>query len=202
MLSHANDEGHVQNEYTLELPELSDDAILATDDAGEELLNFAVSWSGKTIRIRYPKFVHWERYTQDVYAILDAIGNGVEKVDIDKAQADKDIWADLCGRFIFLHDIYPRIRTAFFKYLRPTVDDMDAKQSRAWLTKNAPLDNVVRMFCALLAPQSMLKKNAIFAMTTIFQASQDRPSTPISTNSGAGQKSEPTEHQHSSSGFS
>lgn len=192
----------MQNDYVLALPELSDDAILATDDAGEELLHFAASWSGKTIRVHYPRFGHWEQYCNTVYLILHDIGVGAEKVDVDKALTSKDIWADLCGRFVFLSKLYDPIRKAFFKYLRPTVDDMDTKQSRAWLTKNAPLDGVVRMFCALLAPQRQLKKNAQFAMTTIFQASQDQPSTHTSTNNGAGQKSEQTEQASWSSGFS
>lgn len=185
------------NDYVLQLPELEDDQILATDDTGDELLHFAVSWSGKTVRVRYPTFGKWESFCKDVLAILDGIGNGLGQIDIDDARDDPEEWQDLCGRFLFLKNVYPKIQTAFFKYLRPTVDGLDEKQSRAWLESNAPLDSVVRMFCALLAPQQMLKKNVKFALNLICPGSQDQLSTPISTNNGAGPKSELTEAQSS-----
>ena len=180
----------MNDDYVISLPQLDDDQILATDETGAELLHFVVKWAGKTVRLHYPRFGQWQSFCQDVYKILTLIGDGIDKVDVDIAQTDKDAWQDLCGRFIFLHEVYPKIHKAFFTYLRPTVDDLDERQAAAWLSQNAPLDAVVRMFCALLTPQAMLKKNARFALSMIFQTSLGQHYTPTSTNSGAGAKNE------------
>lgn len=187
----------MQNDYAIALPELDDDQILATDEAGEELIHFAVSWSGKTVRIHYPRFGQWERYQRSVGRILTHIGGSLGKIDIDNAQIDHGLWQELVGRFLFLKDVGAEIKQTFFACLRPTVDGLDEKQSRAWLTKNAPLDGVVRMFCALLTPQSQLKKNARFALTKIFQVSTDQLCTATSTKSTDGPRNESIDQQQS-----
>jgi len=192
----------VENDYAIALPELDDDQILATDENGQELLYFAVNWGGKTVRLHYPRFAHWQKFCQCVLNILNQIGFALDEVDLDAATEDRDAWTDLAGRFLFLRDVHPKVKRAFFTYLRPTVDELDEKESRAWLTANAPLDSVVRMFCALLTPERMLKKNVRFAIQTICQTSAGQLSTPSSTSSGAGQKSEPISPQPWSSGFS
>jgi len=185
------------SDYVLRLPELDDDTILATDEAGAELLHFAVHWSDKIVRIHYPRFGQWQKFCESVYTILTQIGTSIDQIDVDHVQTDREEWQDLCGRFLFLHDIYPKIVTTFFSYLRPIVDGMDEAQSEHWLRDNAPLDAVVRMFCALLTPQLMLKKNARFALRAIFQASTDQPSMPSFMSNGGGQKSESTTPQPS-----
>ena len=187
------------------LPELDDDRILATDDAGEELLRFAVQWSGKTIRVRFPRWAKWKRYCELVYGLLTAVSGlmkGVRNRDINAAemlQTDEK-WQELAGRFLMVGKLAKKIEHVFFTYLEPTVDELDPKESQAWIKDNAPLDAVLRMFVALLTPDDMLKKNGTYALQMICQRSQALPSTPSSTSSGGGPKNEQTEPPRSQFG--
>jgi len=183
----------VQSDFAIQLPQLDDDQILATDESGKELLHFALSWAGKTVCIRYPRFGEWQQFCADVLQILTLINGSIGKLDIDSALAKRDTWQDLAGRMLYLHDVWPMIQKVFFRYLDPMVDELNTEQSKHWIESHAPLDGIVRMLVALLMPQSQLKKNVRFALTQLFPALRDQHSMPSPMNSGAGPKNEPTE---------
>ena len=184
--------------------ELDDNVILATDDAGEDLFRFELNWNGAKVHIRYPTYGQWDGYCRDVTMILRALGSGPDDIDIPEDGTKPALWAELKSWILLTSKLKQRIEDVFFTYLKPELplDDKDpivGEELKHWLGANAPIDAVVRMFCVLMTPQDMLKKNAIYHLTRIYPHLMGQLFKPTVTKSGDGTKEKSEDKAYSNS---
>lgn len=188
------------NEFEVLLSVLDDPIITATSESGEELLRFVVNWGNHKIRCRMPTLGQWDMYCQDMALLLRQLGSDFDTIDIPYLDRSNEIrikdWAHITALFLENRKIGHRIVELFLKYLRPEIEGIT--DFRVWLYDNVPIDGIMRLFCALLMPDQMLKKNARSILSRVFQILLAPPSTHTSTTNGDGPKKNRIDTQSSS----
>jgi len=203
-------EGNYILKINTESGTLDDDIILATNEDGEELLRFEVNWSGQPIRVRYPRHGVWDSYCKDIALLLRKMSSAADDVNLPDLYKDvghiEEIehgrqliskkrwqdWALLQAAVINQKAIAKDVERIFFEYLRPEIEGKTDEQSAIILRETAPLDALVRMFCALLVPDQMLKKNTKFLVSQIFPTWINPNYTEAYTKKGDSQKEQLT----------
>lgn len=178
--------------YDVQLPELSDEVILAIDpDTGSEALRFCFNWSGKSVKVRYPRWGHWDRYCTEVRSLLRVFASSVDQIEIPDYEGKLERfehWAVYAGELISNRALARNVERIFFEYLLPTVDGVPDDEIRQWFMDNAPVDAVLRLFIALLEPMNIIKKNARSALARMFQELTEVSSQSTSGSNSAGLK--------------
>ena len=174
----------------IQLPQIEDELILATDDAGDELLCFEVKWRNSPVRVRYPTYGQWDDYCREVGLLLHIL-RAADNIEIPEDGMRPELWAELNAHIVVTTKVGKRIERIFFDYLRPEMELTDGSiikgdKLREWMGANAPISAAVDMFCSLTTPQDMLKKNAIYRLTKIYPHLTGQPSKPIATKTGDG----------------
>jgi len=174
--------------------EIPDDAISHTGPDGSDLLNFALVFGGKTIRIHYPTFGDWNQYTYRVAMLLRSLSTTIQSLELPAEMSGTltpdafPAWSQLVSHLLLHKRVQDDILEITAKYLRPEVDGfimprLFRKRALRKALAKFPMDSIVRLLCALLVPEAMLKKNVQYALKTIFQTWTEPQSTPTFTTS-------------------
>ncbi len=181
---------------------IDDSIILATDEAGDELLRFALNVGGKAVLLRYPVWGQWNDYCLRVSNLFNRLSKTASNLDLPDSVTGilkKDRFPNymlLTSYLLADKQVAEEIENIYFDFLKPELaylrlveNTSDEKLTRKWMRENAPIDITVRLLNALLVPQEMLKKNVRYGMTLLSQDSQAQPSPNKSQANGDGQNS-------------
>lgn len=166
--------------------DLDEQVILATDESGEELLRLAVECGDKLITFRFPAYGVWDLYCkriQELFIRLSSFGSELEMnlpenmQDILKTGENPSAWAIQMAIALRPKFVGKLVEHIFFRFLRPAIDGKPI--TKEWARENLGIDQLIRMFAAILFVDHWVKKNTHYLLETMFQAYQAPGSSPI-----------------------
>lgn len=157
---------------------LEDSVILATDKNKEALLRLEIMVENQPVRIRFPGYGLQDAFTKEFSQLLIELSGYAANIEIPidmmelvnnhtQSREGFMVWATIMAATLQSKGVVKKIEHLIFAYLRPTMNDKPLDVE--WARKNFSIDEVVRMFFAIVCVDQWIKKNAIFGLAKIFQ---------------------------------
>lgn len=170
---------------------IEDSLILDTDSKpGEEKLRLGFEVEGKEVKIRFPPYGKWDLFVDSFYKLLTlfaASAEGLKASGLNNLNMQQfEVWSQVTAIILRTKKAQKMVEYIFFKFLRPSLDNMNSKKLKRWARKNLGTDVIVQMFSCILNCNDYLKKKSISDLKMILQRATQSPSFQQSEKSSDG----------------
>lgn len=158
---------------------LEDDMIEDVDQYGRETLRLGIMVNERLVGFKFPRMTDWNKFQHDLidlWFVLSKVAGNVQIPENAFQHAnEKDkfqIWAKLMQIAYKSPPIQKQLFKLIFRYLTPRVTGFPQLKILEWvheryIRKNIRIDQVHKLFLAILSVDDWVKKNAIFCLEKV-----------------------------------
>jgi hypothetical protein len=165
------------------------DIVLALDENGDELCKLAFEIDGKLCHFRTPILAKWQGFAKKYAQLLIILGQHAGNLEVpdDKLEEYKNnesniLWKKLSALALTTNaETVNLVLDIFFNYLDGAIEGVKAKKGKTinekqieWFKNHLRVEDIQKMFSAIINVDDLIKKNATFVLTTTYQKSQGK----------------------------